>query len=168
MTLEHRTMDLFDAPQDAVLAHACNARGIWGTGVALGFIRRFPDAYTQYQSYCRKVLVQSRAGVSLVVNDRTSGREIACMITSVDYGANRDSEETILDQTRRAIISLELDLQAFDRGLRAGGYSTHEEVYLPRINSGMFGVPWEKTEAILQELVGKLPRKYIICTREST
>lgn len=166
MTIEHRTMDIFDAPAGAVLAHACNARGVWGTGIALGFMRRFPDAYRMYSKYCRTAH-QDCAGHALLINaGGIPAREIACLITSVDYGANRDSEEKILKQTRRAMVELEEALESYDYFDSKAGQLNCIEVYMPRINSGMFAVPWEKTEAILQELVGKLPRRYIVCTPE--
>lgn len=180
MTIEHRTMDLFDAPAGAVLAHACNARGVWGTGIALGFMRRFPDAYRMYSKYCRTGH-QDVAGHALLINaGGIPAREIACLITSRDYGDRRDSEAEILLHTSEAILSLEMELQqrsltrdsAGAAGAEAAlaldrmGERPREEVYMPRINSGMFAVPWEKTEAILQELVGKLPRRYIVCTPE--
>ena len=50
--LEYVKGSVFDAPKGVILAHACNAQGSWGSGVALEFKKRFPDAYAYYHKTC--------------------------------------------------------------------------------------------------------------------
>lgn len=153
MTIEFADMDLFDAPPGACLAHACNARGVWGAGVALGFSRRFPDARVAYEKWCRLHQLGA-AGLAFVCGDN-NGPEvrhwIGCLITSADYGMNRDSNLQILNNTARAIRDL-------DALLPPG-----TDVYMPRINSGIFAVPWEETLAVLERHCA-YRRKWVVCT----
>lgn len=141
-------MDLFDAPLGSCLAHACNARGVWGAGVALGFARRFPEARKMYERLCR-AHTQNCCGIAFVIAD--DKYEIGCLITSADYGDKRDTPEQILKATEYAIGDLN-DL------LPAG-----VDVYMPKINSGLFGVPWEDTMQVLLANCS-VDRNWIICT----
>lgn len=70
---------------------------------------------------------------------------VACLFTSKGYGKNRDSEEKILENTKTAVLDL---LHTVER-TRAFGY-TVGELRMCEINSGNFGVPWEKTLAVLE------------------
>lgn len=53
MRLEYVTGNLFDAPQK-VLAHGCNAKGVMGRGIAVGFRERWPAMYQMYKEMCEK------------------------------------------------------------------------------------------------------------------
>ncbi|KAL4809305.1 hypothetical protein BDV18DRAFT_131747 [Aspergillus unguis] len=48
--------DLFDAPDNAALIHACNCQGAWGAGIAKVFKKKYPAAFKIYNDYCRKYL----------------------------------------------------------------------------------------------------------------
>ncbi|KAF9885537.1 ADP-ribose 1''-phosphate phosphatase [Aspergillus nanangensis] len=69
--------DLFDAPSDAALIHACNCMGSWGAGIARVFATKvrhaylklsadliklsfsqYPAAYKIYRDHCKKYLSQ--------------------------------------------------------------------------------------------------------------
>lgn len=142
-------MDLFDAPPGACLAHACNARGVWGAGVALGFARRFPEARKAYELWCRSF---ENAATGLAHVSQAGAFYVGSLITSADYGQNRDSAEMILWHTSLAIRDLH-DLLPGDI-----------DVYMPRINSGLFAVPWEDTLRVLQQDCSKF-RRWVICTQ---
>lgn len=67
------------------------------------------------------------------------------MITSDGYGGSKDPESKILESTDNAVLVLLAKMSV--KGMT--------EVHTPKINSGLFGVPWEKTEKIiLQQLKG--------------
>jgi ADP-ribose 1''-phosphate phosphatase len=121
--------DLFSAPLDMLLVHACNCQGVWGSGIALQFKNKFPEEYRIYKNFC----VESDAypSVSLVAN------RIGCLFTSRAYGKHVDSPEDILRNTKWAII----DLLS----------KTTMKIAMPKINSGLFNVPWEQTEAVLKQ-----------------
>ena len=48
MPLTVKEMNLFDAPWDALLIHACNTQGVWGSGIAAQLKKAYPDAFMQY------------------------------------------------------------------------------------------------------------------------
>lgn len=124
--------DLFNAPAEHLLVHACNCQGVWGSGIAKEFKNRFPEAFKVYQYACctrgRNVL-----GTAIVID-----RKVGCLFTSRDYGARVDSQKSILTNTRSAVEAL----VAQSAGLT---------IAMPKINSGLFNVPWKDTEAILNE-----------------
>ncbi|KAL2006832.1 hypothetical protein VTN00DRAFT_9500 [Thermoascus crustaceus] len=52
--------DLFDAPDGAVLIHACNCKGSWGAGIARAFRDKYPAACEVYRSHCRSFLESAK------------------------------------------------------------------------------------------------------------
>lgn len=129
--------DLFNAPKGSILAHACNCRGRWGSGIAAIFARQFQMPYRAYQADCQ------RFGDQLLGSSKIyTGREykIAALFTSRGFGSEVDSPEQILKATETAVW--ELKQQAAELGL---------EVHMPKINSGLFRVPWDMTAALIND-----------------
>jgi ADP-ribose 1''-phosphate phosphatase len=139
MEIFYRKGSLFDAPAtDTLLLHACNAQGMWGSGVAKEFARRYPTAYKEYTRRCLEHLKPGErsplVGKFLIVED--GNQKIGCAITSHDYGPRVDSMELVLKATQRTVwnaVSF-----AEDQSL---------VIHSPKINSGLFKTPWELTEA---------------------
>lgn len=143
---------------------ACNARGAWGTGVALAFKQKHPHAFSKYNAHClspppgSKLSVKQHqanlVGTSLLIppSDASNQRQasktphyIACLFTSLDYGKRVSPTEEILENTENALKDLAIQIAE----MREAG----EEVgncYAVRINSGKFGVEWQKTKAVLE------------------
>ncbi|KAE9399354.1 hypothetical protein BT96DRAFT_820687, partial [Gymnopus androsaceus JB14] len=113
-----------------VFVHACNTVGSWGAGIALAFKDRFPAQFEVYRDWCMSMSHQVD-NISIY---------IACLFTSQAYGRRKDSPEQILAATREALGDLE-------RHNGSGRY-----ILGNRFNSGRFGVPWEGTAAIVEEL----------------
>lgn len=136
--LQYKRGDLFTATgANVILAHACNCKGSWGAGIATQFKKNCPIAYKDYQSMCKK------HGIRLlgmgVYHKAMNSTEIPVgyLFTSKDYGVNRDSVELILRNTKRSI------------GCFLSILPQNAHVCSPKINSGLFGVPWKQTEQIL-------------------
>jgi hypothetical protein len=72
---------------------------------------------------------------------------VGCVVTSKDYGSRTDPEHEILKNTEFAINDLLFQLDA--EGIT--------EVYSNKFNSGLFSVPWSKTEAILEKELKSYP-----------
>lgn len=123
--------NLFDAPYDQLLVHACNCQGVWGSGVAAEFKRQYPTEYALYKMWCENRPKKHLIGTTLLVN------QVGCLFTSVDYGVNVDSVTRIVENTKYALN----DLQRF----------TTMDIAMPKINSGLFKVPWELTEKVILE-----------------
>ena len=140
--------DLFDAPKGSILLHACNCKGSWGAGIAAVFKRRYPSAFEAYKEHCYKFKDSSLAGTAYLIApsaNETSQHYIGCLFTSKSCGKAKDSPLTILSYTRSAMEDM-VDKIAAERknDVRIG------EIRMCRINSGYFGVPWERTKSVLE------------------
>lgn len=131
---------LFDAPKGTILVHACNAQGVWGSGIAKEFKERFPTSYSLYSKHCKnsfELFGHSTLGFGSVYKDREY--YVGCLITSENYGKKVDSKQEILINTTLALSSI-------------SGYKS-EKFASNKFNSGLFGVPWEETEVILKYFI---------------
>lgn len=136
------TGDLLMAKEDLILAHAVNAQGVMGAGIAKAIRQKFPTNFFQYKEACENSDITGKCVLGI-----TSSNMIANLCTSRGFGSEVDSEESILKNTILAIQDM------FDQ---------LEKMYLPRkvicsnkFNSGIFNVPWEKTEAIIAKFMEK-------------
>jgi ADP-ribose 1''-phosphate phosphatase len=137
MSVTYVKGDLFNAPKGSVLAHACNCEGVWGAGIAVEFKRRFPKAHEAYRRDC--ATPWSPLGGCLVRPE--GGYIVLCLYTSERRRPGPQLHESILRETESA--------------LRLATMSTlidKRPIHMPKINSGLFGVPWEKTLAVLEKI----------------
>ena len=149
--LIYQKASLFTAPLGSILVHACNAQGVWGSGIAVEFKKRFPGSFTAYNQYCTDALTAGRTitGTALVTGPE-QGYYIGCLITSFNYGVRRDAEPVILTNTEVAVRNLLRSL----KNPPAGVVNPIISIYSNKFNSGFFGVRWEETEEILKDLTG--------------
>lgn len=151
-------MNLFDAPLGSTLVHACNGQGVWGAGIAAEFANRFPGAENQFREFCEhlKHYEVPRVGHSTLFHE--SDYVIGSIITSDNFGQNKDSVEAIKVQTAIALMDF---LKTLDKSRASDNYV----VYSNKFNSGLFGVPWTDTEFILKTILRAFPKqvKWIVC-----
>ena len=131
--------DLFEkAPvQNSILTHACNARGVWGRGIAVGFKQSYPQAFKKYNDACRNKL--AIPGKAFIAEDPKG--LVGCLITSNHYNPP-DPMLTVMHQTKSAVIDFLKQVKE--------NYPGHE-IHSNLFNSGLFEVPWEVTKNALQE-----------------
>ncbi|KAL8822101.1 MAG: hypothetical protein Q9191_007156 [Dirinaria sp. TL-2023a] len=149
---------------DRVLNHcvdSSNARGAWGKGVAEEFKRRFPSAYVEYHDWCNPREVDQEtlrnwqqtllgdAKLTTVSHESDPRKikegdhwHIATLIVSESWGRGRSEKAPMLRYTGNALEDLNHQLSG--RGLN------NAPVFAVRLNSGLFGVPWEETRAVLR------------------
>jgi|ERR1700722_3979789 len=145
----YKKMSLFDAPKNSIICHACNAQGVWGSGIAKEFKSLFPKAFEEYNQYCTMNLPFHLVGTALITKPENSYR-VGCLITSSDFGARLGAEQMILTNTKNALDKL--------------GQNCNEPIfYSNKFNSGLFKVPWEKTEKLINDFVKKYNKVWIIC-----
>lgn len=140
---------LFDAAKDKnILVHACNCQGVWGSGIAKEFKTLYKEYFEMYREACDEAKADDRdiSGTAQVFSIPTTDFEIGCLFTSYDYGDKKDSELTILRNTELAIR----DLLSIARLWKSEGTI---QVHSPKINAGLFAVPWDKTEKIIDEAI---------------
>lgn len=128
--------NLFDAPKGSILIHACNTKGVWGSGIAKAFASKFPKARDVYVQLCQEKSA-SLLGTCLLIpaGDYTIG----CLFTSKNYGQFVDKPAKILESTETAIA--DLIAQNVDK----------KPMHTCKINSGLFNVPWADTKALLKQ-----------------
>ena len=132
--------NLFDAPKGALLAHACNTRGTWNAGVAAYFARLYPEYYKAYAAHCEHY-GSELLGTSFVMAGKY--HRVGCLFTSTGYGHKALYRDDILKATYHSLLDL------FDKVPQG------EEIHMPRINSGLFRVPWGLTKKVLEEFPEK-------------
>ena len=145
---------LFEAPKGAHLVHACNAQGVWGSGIAVEFKKRFPSAFASYNRLC---LNPSHMILGHCWSGHETDYSVVCLMVSDGYGRNVSSKEDILARTKTSVTELL-------NGLKEGRKFMHEDPVIcsNKFNSGFFRVPWEETEAILKECLKDYPYDWIV------
>lgn len=144
--IKYKKGDLFTAPPGVILLHACNCRGVWGSGVALRFSQSFPEAYREYKRDCETI---GNTLLGSVQGYEDKGYLVTCMFTSKDYGPRVDRPAEILSATKKCLEDFLPFTKVVPRNI---------EVHSPKINSGLFNVPWERTEALINEFLADKPR----------
>lgn len=140
--------DIFDAPDHAVIIHACNCYGHWGAGIALAFKKLYPTAYDSHSRLCRSRKPDQLIGTSQLIPPSKGNKRyhyVGCLFTSRRMGKQKDSPAKILDATGTAMRDLLGQIaQAQEDGAMVS------EVRICQINSGLFNVPWSRTRSVLE------------------
>lgn len=159
------------------IAHACNCLGIWGGGIASVFKTRYFSSYELYHTYCHSFQSPTELlGTSLLlpvssndagfVNGLKDQLIVVCLFTSI---IGQETEKEIAKNTESAMLDLKRKLQnpslienAISRQiienynkqiLDADGKPDvfQYTINMPKINAGIFGVPWSLTEKALEK-----------------
>lgn len=140
----------------SILAHSCNCQGVWGGGIAAVFKQKYPTAYNSYRDHClnveggRGLLGTAFLVPTIATEPGNKGKGapiyIACLFTS-NFS---ESPEEIVAYTRGAMTDLLRQVKMLHTLFETSSTSALV-VNLPKINAGIFRVPWEETEAALLE-----------------
>ncbi|KAF2029642.1 hypothetical protein EK21DRAFT_112683 [Setomelanomma holmii] len=154
LLLTYHKGDMFEgAPTHSLLIHACNTQGHWGAGIAKAFKAQYSKAYIAHNKFCAKEHSKANpvpTGTSqlLAPVDEDPKHWIGCLFTSAKYGKAKEKPVAILQNT---VTSMKMLLELVNMADEEEDRVT--EIRMCKINSGMFGVPWEKTEEALQSIV---------------
>ena len=168
MEIEYRKGNLFNAPVGSMLIQCCNAQGSWSSGVAATFRLHFQYAHLQYQKHCREHLpadFRQRSdlpGTSMTTWDNKNKKRdapylICNLFTSNKYAAQVDSPDKIAKATDAALAHLALD----------PNLKKITEIHSPKMNAGLFRVPWELTENIIKLHLETLGKKWVVWEYET-
>jgi ADP-ribose 1''-phosphate phosphatase len=130
---------LFDAPKGSIIIHACNTKGVWGSGIAAAFAKMFPYARSEYATICRERGASLIGTCLLIPTMERGGYIVGCLFTSKNYGRHVDTPDKILKATKTAID--DLIKQNIEK----------RPMHMCKINSGLFRVPWGDTKKILKD-----------------
>lgn len=148
---------LIDPQRITILAHACNCRGSWGAGVARQFKSEYPIAFKNYNNHCTEFAdnPSKLLGTTYLAPTTTSGLDkvyVACLFTSDLTGRKKLPPQEIVKYTESAMLDLFKQLKALERNEDKHFEISQEGKYvvnMPKINAGLFAVPWEDTSEIL-------------------
>lgn len=150
--IKYEKMSLFDAPKDSHIMHAGNCKGVWGSGIAKEFKARFPKSFEDYHNYCKSHKFGINAAGSYTMHSEND-YHVTTILTSVGYADTKSTVEEILHFTSLSLISL---LQYLSNiGIK--------EIYCNRFNSGLFAVPWQKTESVIKLVSEAYNIDFIVC-----
>lgn len=125
-----------------ILLHSCNCNGTWGGGIAYQLALRYPDAEEEYRETCNRHVVGLLGKCLLLRTKEDPNLIIGCLFTAA-YGGSDQNESYILKYTKMALQNLASQLNQ-DKKLM------NYQIVMPKINSGIFGVPWAHTEQLLE------------------
>ena len=143
--ISYKKMSLFDAPKGSFLIHAANAEGIWGSGIAAEIKKRYSSQEAHYKKYA------SLLGSCVYQPHTKDDHVIVNLITSSLDSKSPDQEDLILLNTTLALNNF------------FQNYGIPDPVYCNKFNSGIFRVPWNKTELILKTLAERHYVDVIVC-----
>jgi ADP-ribose 1''-phosphate phosphatase len=162
LQLHEETGDIFQAPPNTLIIHACNCQGSWSAGIAAAFKKNYPQAFQEYATHCNTTKQKANLiGTALLIppsekpkrgksDTEVTKHFVGCLFTSVRFGKGKDSPSKILEATGPAMEDLLRQVKVWnsqaDDGERVG------EVRICQINSGLFNVPWAKTKAVLESI----------------
>lgn len=150
--------DIFTIGPKAIIIHACNTRGFWGSGIALSLKQRYPQQYQTYQQYCQGHSADELLGTSLLLgpSDDLATRSpsthwIGCLFTNKDIGKDAHTQSLlrrrILADTTLAMTNL---LKHVTHARQCG--MIINAMHMPKINSGSFRIPWPETVKALEDI----------------
>ena len=184
--ITYKNGNMFDAAEDrAVLVHAVNCQGVWGMGIAYQLKKRLPQAFAVYETKC-KAAGAHLVGTCFLIPPQPADYEVAdkpkvvfstrlwvaCLFTSKGYGKKnnakknpgKDTPEVILAQTKLALEDFRLQLESYGPSNfnAEETWKTDDEkpgkLLAVKFNSGAFGVPWERTAALIDEMFSGFER----------
>lgn len=148
--------DIFTAPPNTLIIHACNTEGSWGAGIAKAFKEKYPSAFKVYRDHCQ-LHGAELVGKALLIppqgdDDDENQHFVGCLYTSLSKGRKVDSPAKILNATGPAVRDLLRQVKEYNNNNShsAGATSQVCESRMCKINSGLFNVKWEKTKEVIQ------------------
>lgn len=162
MTIEYKKMSLFDAPEGSIIVHACNAQGVWGSGIAKEFKIRYPEQFKYYEQRCKDDYYGPALGTGQLSPGRINPHYVGWIITSENYGSKKDGYSEILANTALALYDL---CKAVIQHRRLNNWEKID-VYSNKFNSGLFAVSWVESEIVLKEVLKHFPSiNWIVCSQ---
>lgn len=164
--LTYERINLFHAPKDAIIIHACNAKGMWRSGIAAEFAQRYPNSYSSYKLFCKEwdMLRGTSLGKGrLSTRPFDEDHYVGWIVTSQEESSNPDSPDQIKINTTLALVDLCKSIYNY---LNLNDLESIT-IYSPKFNSGLFHVPWTESELILKTVLFDYPRiNWVVCDPE--
>lgn len=176
------TGDIFDAPPNTLIMHACNCDGSWGAGIAAAFKDRYPKAYMQYvyncEEYDHKLFDHAQLippvdafeagtqdeGEGFNESSSRPGNETKADVANGGAAKHfvgclftsrhygRRRDKPARILAATAPAMVDLLRKVNEWNAKAEDSEKVGEVRMCKINSGLFAVPWGRTKAVLEKI----------------
>lgn len=146
MTVEYVVGDLFDL-KIPVICQGTNLQGKMFAGIAKNFYQRFPQMFKEYEHGCKYNLFH--LGEFMFYDDIPTGFKIYNLMTQ-PYPGPCASLMAIYNSL------LNMGEHADSKGFK--------EIAMPRIGSGLGGLPWEKVKEKIELASERINAKLIVCS----
>lgn len=161
--ITHKRISLFEVPDESIIVHACNAKGVWGSGIAAEFKKRYPDSFKCYKEHCDDTRKVALGTGRLSRWHVTEPHYVGWIITSQGYAKDLDSKVSILANTALALDSLCKSIYTY---MQLNDMQT-VDVYSNKFNSGLFKVPWNESEVVLEQVLKHYTRiNWVVCSND--
>jgi O-acetyl-ADP-ribose deacetylase (regulator of RNase III) len=137
--LEYKVGNLIEATE-SIIAHGCNAQGKMNSGVAKAIRKRWPGAFSKYETAYIRQGNELNLGQIVWYNEEETGKFIANCITQKNYGYDGKS---YVDYGAIAKCMANLDFEA--------RFSLIHRVAMPKIGAGLGGGDWKKISKIIED-----------------
>ncbi|AQZ17706.1 POA1 (YBR022W) [Zygosaccharomyces parabailii] len=145
-----------------IIIHSCNCGGSWGGGIARQLGNRYPKAEQAYVNACEKYGNKLLGKCLFIPSYKDANVIICCLFTAEIGGSNYDLRASILKYTEQALNNVRKWIYGDEGGksdpIETGINSATQhntlkdyKLEMPKINSGIFGIPWQETENILRK-----------------
>ncbi|KAI9726771.1 MAG: ADP-ribose 1''-phosphate phosphatase [Chrysothrix sp. TS-e1954] len=151
--IEYVTGDVLEAAQGSVIVHSCNCEGSWGKGFAKALRLKYPGHCKRYQIFCKTHKPAQLLGKCLLLGPAEDVGDvqdvwIACLFTrkNIFRGSTKATSQAangVVDATKTSMSDLYRQMQA---------QNLNRSLAMPKINSGLFQTPWQRTADALQSV----------------
>lgn len=133
--------DLFVNRHEAqAFAHGCNCQGVMGAGIALEIRKRYPEVYHEYRLMCRSIPRKFNPGDVFLWVGKTRP-SVFNLATQDNYG------------TDGKVYALDWAIEKSLKTMREMADQHHiESIAMPRIGSGLGGLPWSIVKDIIEKV----------------
>jgi ADP-ribose 1''-phosphate phosphatase len=171
-----------DPPDNSIVIHSVNCLGEWGSGVALALKNALPGAYKVYKDYCKDTPPEILLGINWLIAPQEGDYDLTpaadgsptkpriwvyCLFVSEGYGrrtktkAGKSRPANIIRHTRQALKGVASTLfhgrkgekVDWGEGLGREDGPDCDVVWTCKFNSGSFGIKWETTLKLMEEIL---------------
>ena len=144
MPIEYVTGDLFvNRVQAQAFAHGCNCKGVMGSGIAVGFKKRYPAMFEEYRRMCK-------------ANPREFNPGDAFLWRTEDdvWVFNLATQENYAFWNKATIERVEKSLVAMHAQADEANVTS---IAMPRIGAGLGGLKWDDVRAAIERVFSDWP-----------
>ena len=133
-----------------VILLSVHCQGSWYKGAAFRIRHKYPLIYKHQE---RLAMTRGKGLLGTYMEFSEGNRYVACIYASYKQGPHKDARSLILQNTHKALADY----------LWIRRYQKEIIIHSPRINWGMFAIPWSTTSKMIKGLLPYYPNvKWVV------